>query len=171
MSKALLCVLLGLLAGCSVGIDIPKQSNETSKTAQDSSSAEERGEKWSRFPYTIDGDEHVRFTLNATNKIHPTDDESAARIILGCGRNPVLLVHVQSSANGNVRIAFDEAALMRQKWDLISGGRSIGPYGGHPGEKKLLAQMMKAKTFKLEYALKVTSQRWRMNCSGSHPSG
>ncbi len=147
LSKALL-LALGLLAGCSSESD---QAAE--KAARDASRAEEKGEKWARSEHTIDGDAQVRLTLNATNKIHPQDEVNAAKLAIGCGRESVLYLSVPPSANGNVKIAFDDAALTRQKWNAFSDGEAIGPIG-HPAEKRLLAQMLKAKTFKFEFTLK-----------------
>ena len=149
MNRAWLLLLIAFLVGCFNRSD---RSDNDSHNAQVSSATTDVSPKWQRVGYKIGEKDYVRFALNATSKISPHEgDSSKVRILLGCGYLPALVVDVPSAENGDVKTAFDEAALMPQKWIWFPEDHFLGPAGGHAGEKKLLAQMMRSKTFKLEF--------------------
>ena len=148
MSKAWLLAFLGLLGGCSSGSNRTDQAVEADKA--DSSIAEARGEKWERRALKIGAEDYVRFALKAARQI-PDKEQNTTRVMLGCGSLPALVVEVPSSVNGNVKTAFDDAPLVPQKWIWYPKDQFLGPEGGHRGEKRLLAQMMKSRTFRFEF--------------------
>ena len=151
MSNAWLLAFLGLLAGCSSGSNRADKAVEPGKAGQDSSIAEAKGERWQRRAYKIGDEDYVRFALKAVKQISSDKEQSTTRVLLGCGYLPALVVDVPSSVNGNVKTAFDDAPLVPQKWIWFPKDHFLGPAGGHPGEKRLLAQMMKSRTFKFEF--------------------
>jgi len=151
MSKVWLLAFLGLLAGCASGSDRADRAVEADKAGQDSSIAEAKGEKWQRRAYKIGDEDYVRFALKAARQSPSDKEQNTARVILGCGYLPALVVDVPSSVNGNVKTAFDDAPLVPQRWIWFPKDHFLGPVGGHPGEKRLLAQMMKSRTFTFEF--------------------
>jgi hypothetical protein len=150
MNKLWSIVLLCLLAGCTSEVGQTNKAGEADRTAQDASIAEARGEKWQRVALKIGDEDFVRFALKEISN-GPEQKQGAARILLGCGYLPSLVIDVPSSVNGDVRLALDDAALVRQKWIWYPKDHFLGPPGGHPGEKKLLAQIMNSKALRFEF--------------------
>jgi hypothetical protein len=160
MHKLCSFLLVSLLLGCSATANQSRSAPETRKVPQAkepgvdaaaAAAAEARGEKWQRVARKIGNDDFVRFALSAANQ---DPSQPPVRILLGCGNLPSLVIASPSSSGGNVRVAFDQAALVSQRWDWFPDYHYLGPPGGHPGEKKFLAQMMNSKTLRFDFKTK-----------------
>jgi len=148
MSKAILLMLLGLLAGCSVG-DAPEQ-----KAAKDSHASEAKGEKWDRMPAgQVNGRDKTFLSLNATSSIHVQDKNFTPELNIGCGPGSHVYVKVPATEDRNVRVAFDQSAPVQQKWFVGPDHDVLGP-PTNEAEHFFLGQLLGAKLFRLEFTPK-----------------